>query len=133
MMFSSSSSIAAVPRILKETSGVFFAKTLGILKQSADLCVEKIKDIPCLTCPTKPQGSMAVMVKLNVSMLKDITDDIDFCFKLAKEESVIILPGVAVGLKNWVRITFAAEPSLLEEALERVNTFCHSHCYEPKG
>ncbi|XP_035844334.1 uncharacterized protein LOC110890446 [Helianthus annuus] len=28
--------------------------------------------------------------------------------------------GRTVGLKNWVRITFAAEPSSLEEALERI-------------
>lgn len=34
-----------------------------------------------------------MQVKLNVSSLDDISDDIDFCFKLAKEESVIILPG----------------------------------------
>nr|GFB01296.1 probable aminotransferase TAT2 [Tanacetum cinerariifolium] len=39
-------------------------------------------------------------VKLDVSVLKDISDDIDFCFKLAKEESVILLPGHTVGLKN---------------------------------
>jgi len=32
-------------------------------------------------------------VELNLSLLEDISDDIDFCFKLAKEESVIILPG----------------------------------------
>ncbi|KAK6134592.1 hypothetical protein DH2020_031651 [Rehmannia glutinosa] len=68
-----------------------------------------------------------IQVKLNVSLLKDITDDIDFCFKLAKEESVIILPGLAVGLKNWIRITFAVEPSSLEEALERVKSFCQRH------
>lgn len=30
---------------------------------------------------------------LNLSLLKDISDDIDFCFKLAKEDTVIILPG----------------------------------------
>ncbi|GJT53316.1 probable aminotransferase TAT2, partial [Tanacetum coccineum] len=83
---------AAVPQILKETSDVFFTRTLNILKHSSDLCVKKIEDIPCLTCPTKPQGSMAMMVKLNVSLLKDINNDIDFCFKLAKEESVILLP-----------------------------------------
>ncbi|KAJ9551391.1 hypothetical protein OSB04_015436 [Centaurea solstitialis] len=85
---------AAVPQILKQTNDVFFARTLGILKHSADLCVEMIKDISCLTCPTKPQGSMAMMAKLNVSLLKDINDDIDFCFKLAKEESVILLPAL---------------------------------------
>lgn len=34
-----------------------------------------------------------MQVELNLSLLEDINDDIDFCFKLAKEESVIILPG----------------------------------------
>lgn len=34
-----------------------------------------------------------VQVKLNLSLLEDISDDIDFCFKLAREESVILLPG----------------------------------------
>lgn len=32
-------------------------------------------------------------VKLNLSMLEGIKDDIDFCMKLAREESVIVLPG----------------------------------------
>ncbi|MFS7929358.1 putative aminotransferase, class I/classII, tyrosine/nicotianamine aminotransferase [Helianthus anomalus] len=124
---------AAVPRILKETSEAFFTRTLNILKHTSDLCANKIKDIPCLTCPTKPQGSMAMMVKLSIPLLKDIKDDIDFCFKLAKEESVILLPGRTVGLKNWVRITFAAEPSSLEEALERVKSFYYRHSYEQNG
>lgn len=35
-----------------------------------------------------------LQVKLNISLLEDISDDIDFCFKLAKEESVVILPGM---------------------------------------
>jgi len=34
-----------------------------------------------------------LQVKLNLSLLEDVSDDIDFCFKLAKEESVVILPG----------------------------------------
>lgn len=75
---------------------------------------------------------MSVMVKLNVSLLKDISDDIDFCFKLAREESVILLPGLTVGLKNWVRITFAAEPSSLEEALDRVKLFYQRHSHQQK-
>jgi tyrosine aminotransferase len=32
-------------------------------------------------------------VKLNLSLLEGVTDDVDFCMKLAKEESVIVLPG----------------------------------------
>lgn len=118
---------AAVPRILEKTDKVFFTKTISILKQTSDLCFEGINKIPCLTCPQKPEGSMAVMVKLNLSLLRDITDDIDFCFKLAKEESVVILPGIAVGMKNWLRVTFAVDPSSLEEALGRINSFCQRH------
>ncbi|KAL2523556.1 putative aminotransferase TAT2 [Abeliophyllum distichum] len=109
----------AVPTIIEQTHEAFFRKTINMLRQTSDICFEKIKEIPCLSCPYKPEGSMAVMVKLNLCLLKDISDDIDFCFKLAKEESVIILPGLAVGLKNWIRITFAVEPSSLEEGLER--------------
>ncbi|KAL8512240.1 hypothetical protein ACS0TY_018623 [Phlomoides rotata] len=118
---------AAVPAIIEGTQEVFFRKTINILKQTSDICYQKIKGIACIKCPCKPQGSMAFMVKLNVCMLKDISDDIDFCFKLAKEESVIILPGIVVGLKNWLRITFAVEPSALHEALRRLNSFCQRH------
>ena len=32
-------------------------------------------------------------MNLNVSPLEDIDDDMDFCMKLSKEESVLILPG----------------------------------------
>lgn len=118
---------AAVPTIIKETQEFFFKKTLNMLKHTSDICYNKIKEIHCFSCPQKPEGSMAFMVKLNISLLKDISDDLDFSFKLAKEESVIILPGLAVGLKNWLRITFAVEPSSLEEALERVKCFCERH------
>ncbi|KAA3482781.1 tyrosine aminotransferase-like [Gossypium australe] len=66
-------------------------------------------------------------VKLNLAMLEDINDDMDFCLKLAKEESVIILPGIAVRLKNWLRVTFAIEFCLLQEGLGRVKVFCQRH------
>lgn len=32
-------------------------------------------------------------MKLNLSVLEGINDDMEFCIKLAKEESVIVLPG----------------------------------------
>ncbi|XP_054813930.1 probable aminotransferase TAT2 isoform X1 [Prosopis cineraria] len=118
---------AAVPRIIKETEDVFFIKTLNMLRHTSDICCKEIEDIPCIFCPQKPDGSMAMMVKLNLSLLDDISDDIDFCFKLAKEESVIILPGTAVGLKDWLRITFAVDPSALEEAMGRTKSFYRRH------
>ncbi|CAK9168544.1 unnamed protein product, partial [Ilex paraguariensis] len=117
----------AVPQILEKTNEDFFSKILTILKEAADFCYHAIMEIPCITCPSKPEGSMFVMVKLNLSLLEGITDDVDFCVKLAKEESVIVMPGVAVGLKNWLRITFAIEPSSLKEGLERIKAFYQRH------
>ncbi|KAA3482782.1 tyrosine aminotransferase-like [Gossypium australe] len=136
---------AGIPQILENTKEDFFSKIISTLRECADICYNRIEEIPSLTCPKKPEGSMFVMVKLNLSMLEDINDDVDFCLKLAKEESVIILPGIvgdllcetnkqrmndagrAVELKNWLRVTFAIEPSLLQEGLARVKAFCQRH------
>ncbi|CAN4104997.1 unnamed protein product [Withania somnifera] len=117
----------AIPQILQETKDDFFSKIVKMLREDADICYDRIKDIPCITCPSKPEGSMFVMVKLHLNLLEDIKDDLDFCAKLAKEESLIILPGVAVGLKNWLRITFACESSYLEDGFQRLNAFYQRH------
>ncbi|VVB15879.1 unnamed protein product [Arabis nemorensis] len=114
---------AAVPTILEQTDESFFKKTLNLLKNSSDICCDWIKEIPCIDSPYRPEGSMAMMVKLDLSLLEDVSDDIDFCFKLAREESVILLPGTAVGLKNWLRITFAADAASIEEAFKRIKCF----------
>lgn len=122
---------AAVPEIIEKTEGEFFSRVIDALRQDADIIFEKLKEIPQITCPNKPEGSMFAMAKLNVCMLDGIKDDIDFCLKLAKEEKVILLPGSTLGAKNWVRITFALEPSVLEEGLQRIKAFCERNAKEP--
>ncbi|KAG1334992.1 hypothetical protein COCNU_03G011110 [Cocos nucifera] len=122
----------AIPRILEFTKDDFFNKIIDVLRQTADMCYEKIKEIKCITCPHKPEGSMFVMVKLNLSRLEDINDDVDLCHKLAKEESVIITPGSALGMQNWLRITFAVDPSSLEDGLDRLKSFCQRHAKQNK-
>ncbi|KAL6842868.1 hypothetical protein ACP4OV_027181 [Aristida adscensionis] len=117
----------AIPQLLENTKVDFFDKTIEILRQTADICWEKLKGITGITCPSKPDGCMFVMVKLDLSYLKDIKDDMDFCYRLAKEELVVILPGCAVGYKNWLRITFAMGPSSLEDGLDRLKSFCLRH------
>ena len=53
----------AFPEILEKTKEDFFSNTIIILGECADIIHERIKDIPCITCPQKPEGSMFVMVK----------------------------------------------------------------------
>ncbi|KAJ0052419.1 hypothetical protein Pint_02313 [Pistacia integerrima] len=91
----------AVPQILENTKEDFFSKIICILGEAVDICCNRIEEIPCLTCPKKPEGSMFVMVevKLNPSLLENINDDMEFSLKLAKEESVIVLPAFSAILK----------------------------------
>lgn len=56
---------AAVPEIIEQTQEVFFRKTINILKQTSDICYQKIEDIDGISCPTKPKGAMAFMVSLS--------------------------------------------------------------------
>ncbi|KAG6767667.1 hypothetical protein POTOM_028879 [Populus tomentosa] len=117
----------AIPQILEKTTQDFFSKTINILRKNLDICYDKLKEIPCIVIPQKPEGAFFAMVKLNLLLLEDIEDDMEFCLKLAKEESLIILPGVTVGLKNWLRVTFAVEYSSLEDGLGRLKSFCQRH------
>ncbi|KAI3714239.1 hypothetical protein L1987_72836 [Smallanthus sonchifolius] len=117
----------ALPHILAKTNKDFFSGVLNMIKEAANSCYEGLKDVPGVTCPTRPQGSMCVLVKLDISMFENIKDDLDFCVKLAKEESVLILPGVSVGLRNWLRVTFAIDPSYLQDGIKRLKSFCERH------
>ncbi|KAI3780619.1 hypothetical protein L2E82_10604 [Cichorium intybus] len=117
----------AVPSIIANTPASFFLNINKILSEVADVLYEILKEIPVVSCPHKPEGSMFAMVKLNFSDFDDILDDTDFCMKLAKEESVILFPGDAAGLKNWVRMSIATEPKVLEDAIKRLKVFCLRH------
>ncbi|KAK1620286.1 hypothetical protein QYE76_025803 [Lolium multiflorum] len=117
----------ALPQIIANTDKAFFENAMDVMRKTAEICYQKLMDIECITCPHKPDGSMFVMVKLDLSSLDGIHDDVDFCSKLAREESVVICPGIGLGMKDWLRITFAVDPSLLEDGLERVKSFCKRH------
>uniref|UniRef100_A0ACD6AAU0 Uncharacterized protein n=1 Tax=Avena sativa TaxID=4498 RepID=A0ACD6AAU0_AVESA len=121
----------ALPQILENTKGDFFKRIIGLLKESSEICYRNIKENKYISCPHKPEGSMFVMVKLNLHLLEDIQDDVDFCCKLAKEESVILCPGSVLGMENWVRITFAIVPSSLLDGLERIKYFCQRNKKKP--
>lgn len=53
---------AAIPQIIENTKEDFFLKIVEILRGAADICFDRLNEIPCITCPSKPEGSMFVMV-----------------------------------------------------------------------
>ncbi|XP_009129641.1 probable aminotransferase TAT1 [Brassica rapa] len=117
----------ALPQILEKSNKEMFAKKNSILKQNLDLVCDKLMDIPCVVCTKKPESCTYLLTKLELQLMEDIEDDMDFCMKLAAEENLVLLPGVALGLKNWARITIGVEGRMLEDALERLKGFCQRH------
>ena len=61
----------ALPQILEQTKDDFFLKIVNTLREAADICYNKIKEIPCITCPNKPEGSMFVMVREFILSIKN--------------------------------------------------------------
>ncbi|KAK4438645.1 Nicotianamine aminotransferase 1 [Sesamum alatum] len=117
----------ALPEILGKSTKSFFSKTNDTLREAADTCYAKLTEIPSLACPHKPEGAMSTMVKINLQVLEDVEDDMDFALKLASEESVLVLPGSVLGLKNWLRLSFTVELAALRDGLERLKAFCSRH------
>ncbi|GJS37259.1 tyrosine/nicotianamine aminotransferase, pyridoxal phosphate-dependent transferase [Tanacetum coccineum] len=81
-----------------------------LLGEALDMLYKKLKEIPHVDCHHKPEGSMFAMLNLS-----DF-DDTNFCMKLAKEESMIVFPRKADGLKNWIRVLKKAARTGLEDA-----------------
>lgn len=53
-----------VPQILKKTNKDFFSNIIAIMRETAEMLYDRVKEIPCLTCPQKPEGSMVVLARL---------------------------------------------------------------------
>eukprot|EP00246_Nothoceros_aenigmaticus_P002133 TRINITY_DN1292_c0_g1_i1.p1 TRINITY_DN1292_c0_g1~~TRINITY_DN1292_c0_g1_i1.p1 ORF type:complete len:486 (-),score=62.28 TRINITY_DN1292_c0_g1_i1:93-1550(-) len=121
---------AAVPAMLQNTTREFYKQTMLSLEDGCECCYQRINKIVGLDVPTKPDGAMYMMVKLDPSAFKDIADDVEFAEKIVKEENIVILPGTAFGIRNWLRIVFATPVNMLEEAFDRVEGFCQRHAAE---
>src|ERR1700736_140932 len=89
------------------------------LKENRDFCLAAMAKMPGITVP-KPDGAFYVFPKI-----AGATDSFDFCKRLLIETKVGLAPGVAFGAggEGSVRICYAADRPILEEAMARLSLF----------
>ena len=89
------------------------------LKENRDFCLAALAKMPSITVP-KPDGAFYLFPKIAAA-----TDSFDFCKRLLMETKVGLAPGVAFGAggEGSVRICYAAERNIVEEAMARLSMF----------
>ena len=89
------------------------------LKGNRDFCREALGRMPGVTVP-QPDGAFYLFPKI-----EGLADSFEFCRRLLVETKVGLAPGVAFGAggEGSVRICYAAERGILEEAMERVDSY----------
>ncbi|HXS97607.1 MAG TPA: pyridoxal phosphate-dependent aminotransferase [Candidatus Limnocylindrales bacterium] len=95
------------------------AAMLGRLKDNRDLCLDALAGMPGITVP-KPDGAFYLFPRI-----EGLTDSFRFCKRLLEETRVGLAPGVAFGKggEGSVRICYAAQRSIVEEAMKRMRKF----------
>jgi aspartate aminotransferase len=94
-------------------------RLLHRLKENRDFCLTALNQMPGVTVP-KPDGAFYLFPKVD-----GLTDSFEFCRRLLVETKVGLAPGVAFGAggEGSVRICYAADRTILEPAMERLDKF----------
>jgi aspartate/methionine/tyrosine aminotransferase len=92
------------------------------LRENRDFCLGALRSMRGVTVPV-PQGAFYVFPGI-----EGVDDSFAFCKRLLLETKVGLAPGSAFGAggEGKVRICYASDRSILEEALGRVNGFLNS-------
>ena len=82
---------------------------------------QAINDIPQLSCP-KPYGAFYLFVDISKTGQKSL----EFCKDLLEEKQVAAIPGVAFGMDNCIRFSYATDMDTIKEGIERLSEFVDS-------
>ncbi|MEW8956226.1 pyridoxal phosphate-dependent aminotransferase [Clostridium sp.] len=96
-------------------------------KNRRNFMVERIEEIEGLTC-INPEGAFYVMINVGSVIGKEydgekINSSLDFSSILLEKERVAVVPGVAFGLENYIRLSYATSLENIKEGLNRIENF----------
>ncbi len=99
-------------------------------KARRDFMVDRINSINNLSC-VKPEGAFYVMVNISKILGKEfdgkiIKDSLTFSDLLLEKEKVAVVPGIAFGVDNFIRLSYATSMDNIKNGLDRIEKFVNS-------
>ncbi|MGB3758698.1 MAG: pyridoxal phosphate-dependent aminotransferase [Rivularia sp. (in: cyanobacteria)] len=83
--------------------------------------LERINAIPGLSC-VQPDGAFYLFPDISETGLKSL----EFCKTLLDEHQVAVIPGVAFGADNNIRLSYATDMATIEKGMDRLEKFVKS-------
>ena len=84
--------------------------------------VDRLRAIPGFKC-AEPGGAFYAYPNISAVFERGIQDSVDFSVQLLEKKQVAVVPGVAFGTTDHVRMSYAASMPDLERALDRIDLF----------
>lgn len=111
--------VAALESDLKPTTDM-----VATFKTRRDMMVDLIKDIPDFEVET-PHGAFYLFPRVSSYYGKTFGDrtinsSLDFCDYILEEALVSLVPGIAFGMDDHIRISYASSEKELREAVRRI-------------
>jgi aspartate aminotransferase len=104
-----------------ESSQDCVAEMLQAFTQRRQFILERINSIPGLICP-KPDGAFYVFADISQTGLSSL----EFCDGLLQTQQVAVIPGIAFGANDCIRLSYATSLEIIEKGMERLYKFVRS-------
>lgn len=89
--------------------------------QRREVMFERINAIDGISCP-KPDGAFYLFVNISKTGLKSL----EFCNSLLESQQVAVVPGIAFGADDCIRLSYATDMNSIEKGMDRLEKFVNS-------
>jgi aspartate/methionine/tyrosine aminotransferase len=100
-----------------ENKDAIIKRNLSIVRNNIALLDKWIENEPLMSY-VKPKAGTTAFVKYDVDMKSE-----EFCVKLLKEKSVMLVPGSVLHMDGFLRIGYANNPEIVRKGLNKISEF----------
>lgn len=99
---------------------------IEVFKNRKEKMIELIKEINDISY-IEPVGAFYAFIDISKILEKyNIKDSLEFSKLLLEDKQVVVIPGVAFGLNNYIRLSYATSYENIEQGINRIKEFVNN-------